>query len=319
MAFWHGTSQLIDRHLTREFASAVPTVAAGVIRKFVDQNVERSLSLARELAELVSIFESQGIRALAYKGPCLAKAAYRDLTLRAFGDLDLLVFPGDVPACGEILRRRGYVLGDDTAFAATAREVKVRHEQRFLLHRPPGSQPPVFSVELQWAISQRRYFSRVSAEDLWPGRQIVSIEGVDVPTLGIHDLFPVLCVHGAKHFWRQLKWICDVAEIVTEQGPNLDWAALERRTTVWDCRRVLLLGLYVAGDILRAPLPPAIRQQTDSVPALRALTAQIKTWMFRAIDPQLTLSERLIFRVRSRDRLRSNFAHLWSKLLWLRD
>jgi hypothetical protein len=41
--------------------------------------------------------------------------------------------------------------------------------------------------------------------------------------------------------------------------------------------------------------------------------------MFRAIDPRLTMSERLLFRVRSRERLRSNMIHIWSKLLWLRD
>jgi hypothetical protein len=318
-AFWHGTSQLMDRHLTREFAGAVPAEAAAKIREFCDHNVERSLTLARELAAVMTIFQSKGIRALAYKGPCLAKAAYGDLTLRAFGDLDILVFHPDVPVCAQIFRDRGYVLGEHTAVTTTGSEGRIRHEQRFLLHRPPGSQPPVISVELQWAIGQRRYFSRGSAEDFWPGHQIVSIEGVDIPTLAMQDLFPVLCVHGAKHFWRQLKWICDIAEIVAGQGGDLDWTALQRRAVDWDCYRVLLLGLHLAGDMFGITLPPSIREKANSLPAVHSLTAQIKAWMFRAIDPRLTMSERLLFRVRSRERLRSNMIHIWSKLLWLRD
>jgi hypothetical protein len=142
-AFWHGTSQLMDRHLTREFAGAVPAEAAAKIREFCDHNVERSLTLARELAAVMTIFQSKGIRALAYKGPCLAKAAYGDLTLRAFGDLDILVFHPDVPVCAQIFRDRGYVLGEHTAVTTTGSEGRIRHEQRFLLHRP--SSPSSFN------------------------------------------------------------------------------------------------------------------------------------------------------------------------------
>ncbi|NEO17531.1 MULTISPECIES: nucleotidyltransferase family protein [unclassified Moorena] len=50
-----------------------------------------NLSLTRTLVKLLPQLEARGIAAIPYKGPTLAAAAYGDLALREFVDLDLLV------------------------------------------------------------------------------------------------------------------------------------------------------------------------------------------------------------------------------------
>src|SRR3712207_8653927 len=41
----------------------------------------------------------------------------------------------------------------------------------------------------------------------------------------------ILCVHGTKHIWGRLSWICDVAELLRTQ-PDMDWEyVLDRKST----------------------------------------------------------------------------------------
>ena len=70
------------------------------------------------------------------------------------------------------------------------------------------------------------------------------------------DLLILLCVHGSKHAWEQLKWTCDVAELVRRR-PTLDWSRILFQADEWGCRRIVLLGLGMANSFstLSCPVP----------------------------------------------------------------
>jgi hypothetical protein len=67
----------------------------------------------------------------------------------------------------------------------------------------------------------------------------------------------VLCVHGSKHAWEQLKWVCDVAEVIRSH-PNLDWERIFSNALNWRCLRLVYMGLSLAHLVLDAPLPEAV-------------------------------------------------------------
>jgi len=61
-------------------------------------------------------------------------------------------------------------------------------------------------------------------------------------------------VHGTKHRWERLRWICDVAELIRVRE-DVKWETLMRVAESLGSRHMLSLGLYLAHDVLGAPLP----------------------------------------------------------------
>ena len=86
-------------------------------------------------------------------------------------------------------------------------------------------------VELHWAITSWTFFFPLNPEHLWERLETGSLEGTPVRTLAPEDLLLILCVHGAKHYWSKLGWICDVAELLRVH-PGLKWTALQIQANI---------------------------------------------------------------------------------------
>jgi hypothetical protein len=89
---------------------------------------------------------------------------------------------------------------------------------------------------------------------LWQRRTSIPLKDKTVQGLAPEDLLIILCVHGSKHAWEQLKWVCDVAELLRAHD-RLDWQQVFATASTWRCERMVLLGLSLAQQLLDAPLP----------------------------------------------------------------
>jgi hypothetical protein len=70
-------------------------------------------------------------------------------------------------------------------------------------------------------------------------------------------------VHGSKHHWERLAWICDVAELVKTRT-DLNWSVLLKRAAATENDRMLFLGLSLANRLLDAPLPGHVKSKTEA-------------------------------------------------------
>jgi hypothetical protein len=89
----------------------------------------------------------------------------------------------------------------------------------------------------------------------------VDLAGSLIPTFGANDLLTCLALHGARHCWVSLGWICDVANLIAVAP--LDWEEiLSNRST----RRMVHVSVLLASDLLSAPVPPDVieRARRDS-------------------------------------------------------
>ena len=84
-------------------------------------------------------------------------------------------------------------------------------------------------------------------------RRLITVElcGRKLRTFSIEDTLVMLSVHGAKHFWERLGWILDVAELTA--GQPVDWPLTMRIAAKLKSTRLLLLGLYLAHELMDAP------------------------------------------------------------------
>jgi len=108
----------------------------------------RNLLLAVALVQIVKSFVTEGITAVAFKGPVLALDLYGDVALRPCLDLDLLVPPADVERSERLLTSAGYSPGP---LGGRSRRWRQRQGQR-AFYRPDGAQ-----VDLHWRLLLRRH------------------------------------------------------------------------------------------------------------------------------------------------------------------
>jgi hypothetical protein len=292
----HGTAPLLYWHLNRVAPDAVPAPTRDAFREWFYDNARHNLLLTGELLRLLSLFTAHGVRALPFKGPTLAAFAYGNLALRQFLDLDLLVAPADLRRARELLAAEGYRSGLPLApareedYLATIGQMPFVREGRTCM------------VELHARIAPRDFHFPLGLGRLWPRLRPVSLNGRDVLALAGEDLLLVLCMHGAKHLWSCLGWVCDVAELLRVH-PGMDWPAVAAQARLVRCERILGLGLLLAHDLLQGPVPEELVRQARSVAAVRGLAAEVRRRLFRESDGRLEGLHNAIFQLRARERL----------------
>jgi putative nucleotidyltransferase-like protein len=154
----HGVLPLLYRSLSRISPDAVPKVIFDQLREGFQSNAQHSLFLTAELFKLLDLFAVHEINAIPFKGPVLAASVYRDLSLRPFSDLDLLLNRNDLLKAGGLLASLGYYQPSDdgvTSEQSLDPEDVAYVGPKFytFVHQDHGTR-----VDLQWRVTQR-FFS----------------------------------------------------------------------------------------------------------------------------------------------------------------
>jgi len=107
------------------------------------------------------------------------------------------------------------------------------------------------------------------------------LAGAEVPDMSPEINLLVLCMHGSKHVWSRLIWICDVAELL-DSSSGLDWKEITREAKQSGLWRTLALGVLLAHQVAGAAVPPAVLQRFESDAAARNLARHIEENLFEA-------------------------------------
>jgi hypothetical protein len=292
----HGVRPLVYQTLHTTCWEALPEAARQELSHFYSVNSAKNRFLAGELLHILQLFDAEQILAVPFKGPVLATILYRDLGLREFSDLDILIRERDIPKAREILSNQGY--RSNLANAVITPDVNVDE-----LH----SASTGISIELHWQFSPRRFVPSLSAEHVWNGVEQVVIFGrkKKIWSFSFQDMFLFLAVHGGKHCWSSLKWLCDLAEFI-RSNPEVDWPGLFNRAETLGAARTCRLGTYLAAELLQAEAPATVAcvVQEDAQVTHFAAEVRLRIQEARDVDPiegqifNLRLKERFYDKVR---------------------
>jgi hypothetical protein len=266
----HRLVPLLYTHLTAAAGDLVPDETRRALRDEFAANAATNLALGAELLAIVQLLASRGIDALPYKGPILAQCIYGSLASRQMKDVDILVRPRDVKAVVASLATRGYERV--TSALPGARHLGLEHQ--CVLTRFEDD----VIIELHWSVVPRALAPAVTLEDLWPNRLHTSILGRALPSPSHEDTLVVLCIHGAKHQWARLEWVCGVAELI--RSKPVDWHKVQDRAKHWHARRMLSTGLLLAAELLEAPVPDAILERVRRDAQAVSLASSVRDRMF---------------------------------------
>ena len=267
----HSVVPLLYLQLERHASDLVPQEKLAQLKKHYLENSARNTILTAELCRLIRSLANSGIEAIPYKGPVLALFAYDNIALRRFVDLDIIVSKHDVLKAREILLSEGYTPSKSLSLSQQELLLRTQHNLQF-------SRDNRLIVELHWEVAPHLFASSVDADTLWQNLVTINLNGTSVKTLSAEDLLFSLCVHGSRHLWERLGWICDVAELISRHDFN--WDALLKRAVTADSERMFLLGLYLAEQLLDAPLPTEVKQRCDADERLPSLAETIVEHLF---------------------------------------
>lgn len=268
----HSVVPLVHLQLDRHAPDLVPPDILATLKKHRLENAARNALLTAELCRLIARFADSGIDAIPYKGPVLAQFAYGNIALRRFIDLDVIVRKTDVLKAREILLNEGYTPAKSLSLSQQELLLRTQHNLQFSRdnHR--------LIVELHWDVAPQLFASSVNTDRLWQELITIDLNGTLVKSFSAADLLFSLSVHGSRHLWERLAWICDVAELIARHP--IDWSTLLKRADVADSERMFLLGPYLAERLLDATLPDEIKQRCASDPRLQSLAENIIEHLF---------------------------------------
>jgi hypothetical protein len=320
-AWRHQVGPLVSRNLARVAPALLPSRVLAEFRLQAELASRWNESLAPVLVEVIERLEAAGVRALAFKGPALALMAYGDLARRAFMDMDVLVSRADLATAVDVLRAAGFEhpLGGPAPDAVAGRAAVADTDYHVLERRTRGAPFDQARVDLQSGILGQQFWYSLDRPAFTARTVTISVAGSPIRTLAPDALLLALAVHGGKHLWLCLKWVCDVAGLTAEwSAPQWGRAAVLARAL--GLRRMVAVPLLMARDLLDAPIPPAVLRTFGAGRVAAKLAAEFTALALGApidgdpLTPGIELVTRYLgLRERWRDRAGYCWDYAWPK------
>ncbi len=264
LAHQHGVLPLVYKTLKKlyeeEYLPYVPytdtliTEAKDLYRAIAQKN----MLMSAELIRMMKLFQANNIEALAFKGPALAQVAYGDITLRQYGDLDILIHRKDFRHIAALMQENGYsphypietFAGDKVMF-------EMNNDCPFY-DRNRG-----LAVEIHWDFF-RKLALPTERFSPWENTVTVMINGKDIRTLSSETHLLYHALHGAKHVWERLVWIVDIDRFI-RSTPGLDWGKTIGMAKNMGAEKMFFSGLALAHNYFHTPLPDTILHRCQTL------------------------------------------------------
>ncbi len=288
----HRVTGLLYQNLQHYFATDVPPAAMAQLRSEHLAITRRSLYFAGELLRILRSFQDYDISAIPYKGPALGAAVYGNITLREFSDLDILIKPKDIIKAAEILQAANYI--PTKSLPENTGEILNNPSEKDFTFSSPDKR---VYVELHYKLARDYQGFSMPMEQLWQHSASTTLLDTQIPCLSPENTLLILCFNGSKDRWNRLSLVCDVSELL-RAFPGLDWEYIFREAHRSQSLRRLYLGLFLAKEMLSAPLPTQIYRQISSDKIVQKLFKTVFQWFAEDMQRQRWGLEKNLFTIR---------------------
>jgi len=271
----HRMIPFLHTNFKRLGEGGVPGEVSEKLRSWFEQIASRNLLMTAALVRVLKKLNHDGIPVLAFKGPVSSYSLYGNLGLREFNDVDVIVHKN------MLHRARRTLLGLGLQSATRLSENQERALSRFRNELSFSMDDGVFHVDLHWHLLVHHLRTLPDDEDVWRRSERVNLAGVGIRTLSATDLLSYFCARAAVDMWTTLCRIFDIAE--TARVLSVDgWSDVLTRADRVGKRRMMLVGLLVAHDLLNAPVPAKIINEAYDIPPVVQMATRARSDMFRS-------------------------------------
>ncbi|MCS6926763.1 MAG: nucleotidyltransferase family protein [Candidatus Binatia bacterium] len=250
----HKVYPLLYWNLQRLDFPGVPTQVRTALEGLYKGTALYATLLAEELARVLQLLHDAGIPAIPVKGVTLAASLYGDLTLRACGDMDVLVPREHVVQAFRLLLARGYQarLSEQLLTDVLLQERQLDIECD-LVREERGTH---YLLDLHWGVMWGGQGEKAAVADLWAEARTAVCLGVPAYALSPEWELFFLSAHAARHEWKGLAWLVDIHEMCLSR--QLHWQTVTDKARTFGWEKILALTFSVCRTLLGTPLPPSV-------------------------------------------------------------
>jgi len=266
---WRSLLELAKQHrivplLHKALCSAqwVPAPVRVWIEQYCRAVVSHNLSLASELVSLLDALQQAGIAAVPYKGPAWTRVLYGNLADRQMADLDLFAERSEIPRACSVLEECGYTRAFFPEEERNAKDIG-------FLHTATG-----LPLELHWSACEPWRDRRLAGLHLWTPQSTTVLLGRELPLPSPENMLFLLAIHGFRDGWNSLKLVCDIA-VLLKVFPDLNFDGILGRAAEVSRKRLILVALALAEQLLQAKLPATAAAALARDPGTAEVAAQI--------------------------------------------
>ena len=255
----HRVSSILYKKIRDHGCSYIPEE---VITALGQQNHDHRLHMLKLTGELIRVgrlLTDAGLPYLAYKGPALGCRLYQDPGIRYAVDLDLVLPMDRIMAAVDILLASGYVL-HSPSYAYSSKQMDkyfAQLEHLTLIHGRSG-----IKVELHW-----KFFTTplcdLTMASVWKNQELIQIGSHAIPMVGGQELLILLLLHGGKHHWNRLSWVCDIRELIAGYGHS-EWECLMNRVRELKIQRPVHYAFLIIAELFKGSLPSTVLAAAES-------------------------------------------------------
>jgi len=225
--------------------------------------VQKNMLMTSELIRITTLLRQNHLHVLAFKGPTLSKLAYGDIISRQYVDIDVLVDQKDVLSVAKLLTMHHFVPLISLDMLKNPTCLKIGNDFS-LVHATNG-----VHIELHWKLFPNQFLTNFYDTNLSHISNTLSINNVPISTLSNEQLVVYLCIHGSKHAWERIEWICDIDRFILSTEGDIDWDMVLNIAKDTNSSRMLFLGLGLSHKYFSTPLPINVTlEDTLSLPPL---------------------------------------------------
>ena len=217
-------------------------------------HIQYNMAMTTTLCKIVSRFKEANIPMLHLKGPVLSQQLYDDIGSRQFGDLDILIKKENLKEVLQLLEKAHY--NPEIILQKETREVFFNAVNVLGFHHASSNT----RIEVHWELLSKNYAIDWETSLLWKTSNTVSINNHTFNTLSEEHTILYLCVHGSKHLFERLLWVCDIDRMLRTQK-NIQWLNVQQEAKSLGIMRMLLIGLSLSHTLLQTPLPKEIKEE----------------------------------------------------------
>lgn len=292
----HGLLPLLHKNLSMAAGDIVPGHFLARLKRESVANSQSVLHLIGKQLKVCRLLNENGIPVAIFKGPLLAQMAYGEISLRQAGDIDMLIGRQHFAQAKLLLESLGYEMSPRLTPAQLASHLGFHCEIQFM-------RDDWFTVvDLHWDLAPRSFVFKLAGDEVMARLQRVSFAGTQVETFSAEDLVLYQSMHGAKHLWRRLEWICSLAELLRSSSA-INWSTVVDRAAKAYAMCMLGLGLRLAETFSGVELPTSVLAAVDADESMQRMAGEIRDQMFAPHGPNQSTDTNL-YNLRVMDRKR---------------
>ncbi|ADZ09103.1 hypothetical protein Metbo_0853 [Methanobacterium lacus] len=212
------------------------------LKIYYKKNARKNLLLTGELIRVTNSLNSQNINSFTYKGPTLATLAYKNIALRDFSDIDLVVSLKNVKKSIIVLKNMGYT--------STFPSMLEKGNICLKYHRAHVLSKGNVNIDLQWGLSfiKHENLNNFETKDLIK----ININKIELLTPNVENQIIILVMHNASHMWHSLSLLCDLDGLISMNKVN--WNEVKSLATKIGINRILLINLLLLKNVMGNPV-----------------------------------------------------------------